>query len=265
MKALRKGAAAGLLFVAAPAWAGTSLINGQPLEYNHAYRCKGERIIVAHCRDEDDSSYCQTVYPDRPFVNGMQVAPVEMRGDVVARLSACAQTASAPAQRTPSAPVTSAASGASAAKAGGGMYKTQAPGVGQASWSLLAVTDEMALYFVKARLRRTGTKAEGWFTIVYPELKDLTPAIKDVQFLQNDFTADCAKGNFAIRAGVYFNEDGDLVTGALLDAKPTRPTPGTFGQMEFNVLCGKPQKLFVNKVMDMDALGLVFIYKGFLK
>ena len=35
--------------------------------------------------------------------------------------------------------------------------------------------------------------------------------------------------------------------------------------MEFNVLCGKPQKLFVNKVMDMDALGLVFIYKGFLK
>jgi len=54
-------------------------------------------------------------------------------------------------------------------------------------------------------------------------------------------------------------------TGALLDAKPTRPTQGTFGQMEFNVLCGKPQKLFVNKVMDMDALGLVFIYKGFLK
>src|SRR6185369_8067931 len=124
---LKTLAAAGFLFVAAPAWAGESLVGGQALEYNHAYRCKGERIIVAHCRDEDDSSYCQTVYPDRPFVNGMQVAPVEMRGDVVARLSACAQTASAPAQRTPSAPVTSAASGASAAKAGGGMYKTQAP------------------------------------------------------------------------------------------------------------------------------------------
>src|SRR5690348_12354077 len=97
----RKNAlAAGLLFTAAPA-AAQSLVGGQALQYNHAYRCKGERIVVIRCRDESDSSYCQSVYPDRPYVNGNQVAPVEMRGEIVAKLNACNQVASAPEARSP--------------------------------------------------------------------------------------------------------------------------------------------------------------------
>ena len=109
MNDLRKLAAGCLVLGPAPALAGESLIGGQPLEYNHAYRCNGERIIVSRCRDNDDSSYCQTVYPDRPYQNGMQVAPVEMRGDVVAKLNACGQAASASAASPKAAAPTTAA------------------------------------------------------------------------------------------------------------------------------------------------------------
>ncbi len=97
MTSMKTLAAGGLLFVATPAWTSESLVAGQPLEYNHAYPCKGERVIVARCRDEDDSSFCQVVYPDRPFVNGNQVAPIEMRGDIVAKLKTCSEAANAPA------------------------------------------------------------------------------------------------------------------------------------------------------------------------
>lgn len=264
---MRKKTLAATLLLAAPAAsAAQGLINGQALQYNTAYRCGGERVIVAHCRDDSDTSYCQVVYPDRPFVNGNQVAPIEMRRDIVTKLNACSQSAKAPAQRAPTTPARSASSSSRATRNGSGAaYKTRAPGVGQASWSLLAVTDETAVYFVKSQIKRTGAKASGWFTLVYPAPKDMTATIKDIQFLQNDFTADCAKGTLAIREGVFFNEEGDLVTGSSLDAKPMRPSRGTFGEMEFNVLCGKPQKLFVNKAMDMDSTGLVFIYKGFVK
>src|ERR1044071_2886887 len=123
-----KTLAAGLLFVAPAASAAQSLINGQAVQYNYAYRCKGERVIIAHCRDEQDSSYCQIVYPDRPYVNGMQVAPVERRGEVVAKLNACSQTASAPASRSPSDPARSSANSSAPSKSAAAPYRSKAPG-----------------------------------------------------------------------------------------------------------------------------------------
>ena len=260
-----KTLAGSLLFVAPTASAAQSLINGQAVQYNDAYRCKGERVIIAHCRDEQDSSYCQVVYPDRPYVNGNQVAPVEMRGEVVAKLNACSQTASAPGQRNPGTPVQTNASKSVAPKAAQkGAAAIHAPGVEKASWWLLDVSRDQAVYFTKGGIKRSGSKGQGWFTIVYPEPQDISADFKGVRFLQDLFVADCVKGTFAARFGAYLGEDGDEIASAELDKPPRKPTPGTLGEEEYNLICGKPQKLFVNKAMDTDGMGLVFVYEGFL-
>ena len=249
-------AAAGLLFVAAPAWAGESLVGGQALQYNHPYPCKGERIIVAHCRDEDDSSFCQIVYPDRPFVNGNQVAPVEMRGDVVAKLNACNQTASAPAQAPSSAP----AAKSSYAKA------SKAPGLGDAGWFMLGYNKEQATYFTKAGIKRTAGTVEGWFTTVYGDgYSDPAAGISGVEFFQARFRADCAKGTFAMLEGAYFNDDAELIDGAVIPKPVSKtPKPGTVGEEQLNVMCGKPQKLINSTPFDSDGMGLVLMYKELL-
>ena len=249
-----------LLFIAAPAWAGTSLIAGQPLEYNHAYKCKGERIIVAHCRDEDDASFCQTVYPDRPFVNGNQVAPIEIRGDVVAMLNACNQTASAPAQAQKSAPAAAATSGPVHVNKGA----VPVPGVGQAKWWLLDYNHNMAVFFTKERIKRTGTSGEGWFTSLYADVQDISDTTKGVQYLQVLYKADCKGGTFTIKESAYLNEDGNVITGVTMDTPPKRPDPGTFAEEQVNVICGKPQKLITPTAYDGEGHELMLFYKELL-
>ena len=252
-------AAGCLLFVAAPAWAGESLINGQPLEYNHAYSCRGERVIVAHCRDNDDSSYCQTVYPDRPFVNGMQVAPVEMRGEVIAKLNSCNQAASAP-------PAASAPAPSAAPRKSDYASKSKAPGLDEASWQFLGYNDEEATFFTKSGIKRTGDTAEGWFTLVYAKSWDDSSAgISGIQFFQTFFSADCSKGAFALREAAYFDEEGNLIDGAVI-AKPSfkQPKKGSVGETQVNILCGKPQHLVAQKPLDGDGLLLFMIYRELL-
>jgi hypothetical protein len=239
MNRMRSFAAGGLLFVAAPAWAGESLINGQPLVYNQAYRCKGERVIVAHCRDEDDNSYCQVVYPDRPFVNGMQVAPVEKRGDVIARINACSQSASAAARTV--APGSVAKAPSSYAKTG------KPPGLGKGSWLTLHADHSLAVFFTKARMKRTGNLGEGWFTTVYVRPMDLAnTSIRNAQFTQSRYVANCAKGTQRFAEVAYFDPDSKFLGGAFIGQDVTQfavPEQGSIGAMEFNVLCGKPVKL----------------------
>lgn len=90
MVRLRCGVAA-LLFAGLPAYA-QSLENGEPLEFNHEYRCNKERVIVGNCRDSNPDSYCMVYYPDRaPAHPGYQVQKAEMLGDVLRTLSACSQ------------------------------------------------------------------------------------------------------------------------------------------------------------------------------
>ena len=250
---LRKLAAGCLVLGAAPALAGESLINGQPLEYNRAYRCNGERIIVAHCRDNDDSSYCQTVYPDRPYQTGMQVAPVEMRGDVVAKLNACGKVASAP--PTPKA-------SAAAAPPPKTAYPGKPPGIGKASWAMLDFDERSATFFTRANIKRTGNLAEGWFTIVYVKPKDIpNTQLTGVRYNQTRYLANCAKGTDRLAEAAYLDEDGKLISGAMIgeDLSPFVATnKGSVRWEQWNILCGKPQET-VNQ-LPLEGRGDLLIY-----
>ena len=257
MNDMRKLAAGCLLLGAAPALAGESLIGGQPLEYNHAYRCNGERIIVSRCRDNDDSSYCQTVYPDRPYQNGMQVAPVEMRGEVIAKLNACGQAASASAASPrAAAPVAAAPAKVKTAYAG------KPPGVGKASWHMLDFDKKSATFFTKERIKRTGNLAEGWFTIVYDKPKDIPGTeLAGIQYNQTRYLANCAKGTDRLAEAVYLDEDGKIISGAMIteDMSPFVPTnKGSERWEQWNVMCGKPQETI--NALPLEGRGDLLIY-----
>lgn len=222
-------AAGALLLLAAPAWAGESLINGQPLRYNHEYRCGGERVVVGHCRSNDDASNCQVYYPDRPFQNGVMVEPVEQRGAIIAKLSACAANASA---RT--------AAAASAPEA-----LPSAPGLGRASWRLLSLDANMATFFTEKDIRRSGASAEGWLTQIYSRPRDdAALGLKDVQFAQALARADCA-GNAIEYLGVAFYDEDSKPIGVSRFRDPAFRSAARGGSAaaQVNVLCGRPQPL----------------------
>jgi hypothetical protein len=240
-------AVAGALSTVLPAVSAQSLINGEPLQYNHEYQCNGERIIVGHCRSDDDSSNCQVYYPDRPRHNGYMDQPVEARGSVVARLDSCAKSAGAQAQpdgekeRAPA---------------------PAAPGLGRASWQLLDFDDEEATFFTRSQLKRQGSAAEGWFTIVYAEPKDQPAAgISDIQFFQVRYSADCAKKTYALREGAYFDENGKLLKGAVIPTPtPQQASPRTVAEDQLNLLCGKRQPLADKRPLVGDGDALVLYY-----
>jgi hypothetical protein len=220
--------AAGLLFVAGPAWAGESLIDGQPLQYNYTYHCNGERVEVARCRDEDDSSYCQVYYPDRPYHNGMMVQPVEMRGDIVARLDACARAASAKPDDTRAA----AAAPASAVKA---------PGLGSATWHPVTYTDEMAEYYTAAGIKRTGKSGQGWFTKVYSDPKDFGNGISGVRFVQSLVRADCTSDSTRLVEIAAYDDQQKLKTEGPISDQFEKADPDSIAADELAVLCGRKE------------------------
>lgn len=71
----------------------------ETLRYNYQYSCNKERIVVGRCRHDSDmpgvaptkpeNDYCQVSYPDRPKQGGFTVETVELRGDVLKKLTAC--------------------------------------------------------------------------------------------------------------------------------------------------------------------------------
>jgi len=71
----------------------------QSLRYNYAYTCNKERVIVGRCRRDsdqpgfpptkDENNYCQVIYPDRPRPGGIQIETVELRTEIINKLSAC--------------------------------------------------------------------------------------------------------------------------------------------------------------------------------
>ena len=266
-----KTLAAGLLMAAPTASAAQSLINGQEVRYNFAYRCKGERVIIAHCRDEQDSSYCQTVYPDRPWVNGMQVAPVEMRGDVVAKLNACNRAASAPAPaaRRARAPARTAPSKPTAKVPASYAKIGKPPGVGRANWYLMDFDKESATFFTWDRIKRSGNKAEGWFTIVYPKPIDIPEIeVKGVQYFQMHYVANCAKGTDSVSEAAYLDGDGKILSGATLTEAQSpfeKVEAGTLAAEQLDIMCGKSKGAVNKEPIVSDGLGLLFVYVGLLK
>lgn len=234
----------GLVGVSGPAWA-QSLIDGEQLQYNYAYRCNGERVIVAHCRDDDDNSYCQVVYPDRPEVNGNQVAPVEQRGAIVAKLDACTRpkttsVASSDSGEAPHSNTTPQAVGA--------------PGLAKASWSVLDLKDDGLTLFNKTRIKRTGSLGSGWFTSVYAQPKDYPDfKYKGIEFEQDRYEADCTKGTVRMTAYVLFGDDAKALYSYAGATKWDTMEAGSFGDHKFRVLCGKPQPLAIKTAVVGDS------------
>jgi hypothetical protein len=230
--------------VSGPALAGESLINGEQLQYNRAYPCNGERVIVAHCRDSDDQSYCQVVYPDRPEQNGNQVAPVEMRGDIVAKLDACTRPKA----------TSVASSQPTAVKAKSVAQPVGAPGLAKATWSVLDLERDHVTLFNKARLTRAKTIGSGWFTTVYPRPKDYPNFnLSNVEFEQYRYDADCAKGQIRLTAISFFDDDGKPIQSGAGSGKWDTVESGSFGDRKFKILCGKPQALAVKGPLVGDG------------
>lgn len=222
-------AAGALLLLAAPAWAGESLINGQPLRYNHEYRCGGERVVVGHCRSNDDASNCQVYYPDRPFHNGVMVEPVEQRGAIIAKLSACAANASAPTATAGPAPEA----------------LPSAPGLGRASWRVLSLDAKAANFYTEKDIRRAGGSAEGWLTQIYSRPRDdASLGLKDVQFAQAHARADCADNAIEYLGVAFYDEDSKPIGFSRFRAPAFRSVAsGGSAAAQVNVLCGRPQPL----------------------
>lgn len=247
---LKNMIAAGLLFVAGPAWAGESLVNGEPLRYNYEYHCNGERIVVGHCYDTDDNSYCQDYYPDRPYHNGFMIQPVEKRGAVIAKLNACARVASAQA---------SSSSGSSVH-----LQVSHSPGLGRASWQLLDFDAGHADFFTRARLARKGDAAVGWFTLVLPHPEDHPDIqVSRVQFMQSLLWANCANGTYTVHEIAWYDTEGKLIPGSTyVFPNPSfkRPDPDSFFVNDINVLCGRPQVVADKGPLDGDGSFLLSYY-----
>ena len=230
---LRKLLAGTLVFIAGPAWAGESLINGEPLRYNYEYHCNGERIVVGRCRDNDDDSYCQDYYPDRPYHNGLMVQPVERRGDVIAKLNACARTASAQAPSS-SASVPSLRTSEAPASAG---VKPQ--GLGKATWRVLDSDDEKVVYYTAAGITRSGKSGRGWFTNVYDEPKDFGDGASGVTFMQSLIEANCTtKQTKLVQIAAYGTDQAVKAAGVMPNQSFERPEAGSITDDERSVICG---------------------------
>jgi tetratricopeptide (TPR) repeat protein len=70
------------------------------LRYRVYYQCNGERLLVDHCRKDDDGkgfgppttpreNYCLVYYPDRPRRHDIMVQAAEPYDDIVKKLQAC--------------------------------------------------------------------------------------------------------------------------------------------------------------------------------
>src|ERR1043166_1289542 len=77
----------------------STLASGQTLQYNHEYTCNGEKVVVGHCRRDDDTfnmprttdaeNYRMVFYPDRPKQGGFTVQRVELKSEIIKKLQAC--------------------------------------------------------------------------------------------------------------------------------------------------------------------------------
>jgi hypothetical protein len=239
---LKNPIAACLLVVAGPAWAGESFVNGEPLQYNYEYHCNGERVIVGRCRDNDDDSYCQDYYPDRPLHNGLMVQPVERRGDVVAKLNACARAASA--SNEPSGPRSVTSPTASRKTSSHGTVLSKPPGLGRATWHILETTNDGVYFFTTAGIKHSAKSGRGWFTTVFSDLQNFGAGVSAVRFTQGLVEADCPHNTMRVLQFAAYDADQKLVKqGPTPNQSFERVEPDGLEGQELAVLCGKPRRL----------------------
>jgi len=88
------------------------------LRYRVYYQCNGERVLVDHCRKDDDGmgygpptkpqeNYCLVYYPDQPKRGGFTVQKAELYDDIVKKLQACGALAASQTKGTSSSGSTS--------------------------------------------------------------------------------------------------------------------------------------------------------------
>jgi len=123
--------------------------------------------------------------------------------------------------------------------------KAAAPGLGDASWSMLYMDDQFAIYFVASGIKKTGATASGWFTTVYLEPQSYPSAnLSGVSFIQGRDLADCSKRLLKSPDLAAYDGDGKLLlAGPDPNASWDKVEAGTAGERKFNILCGKPQAL----------------------
>lgn len=250
------------LLVAGPALARESLIDGEPLQYNRQYHCNGQRIIVSRCGSTQDSGYCQVYYyPDDPNDNRMLSQPVEMRGDVIAKLAACATQHPPAATRMPNAkPAPASVSGRQA------VSPVAPPGLGRASWHVVDSSDEAAIFFSGTWTQDRRKVSRGWFTYVfskpqnYPDIK-----LTGVRFTQAFYVTDCSAGRMALVQLDRFGEDLErLHEVAIPQPQFDHPESGTIGGALLNIMCGQPQKLAADDAIVGDGYELKELYLDML-
>ncbi len=74
------------------------------------------------------------------------------------------------------------------------------------------------------------------------------------------FTADCNKGTLEAGRAPYLDEDGKLIHASTLNGKPERTNKGIFAEAQWNIVCGKPQKLREPVPLKGDGNLVVYYY-----
>lgn len=233
-KRWRVWALAAAVLLPGAARAAESLVNGERLRFDHEYVCKGERFFIVRCTGDDDGADCGVGYPDRPRVRGLVVAVLERRGDIVARLNACA----APARPA-----------AGLAQAGA------APGLGRAAWKTLGSSRIGGIFFNPAGIRRTPAGAQGWITDLFKSPAQLN-GVTGIGALQTLYEADCGRNVLNWRRRAYFGQDGRLLREEPLATAPLQTPPGSINEDYLKILCGRPVHLADPTPVTTDFSGL---------
>ncbi len=140
----------------------------------------------------------------------------------------------------------------------------QSPGLGNAVWHPLDSTEDMVEYFTTAGIHRNGNLAEGWFTDVFPDARDLGPGLSGIQFGQTLVAADCTHGSTKlVRVAAYDSEEKVLTEADSPDQSFERAGPG-IPTDQLAVICGT-RNLAGDKTFSGDGRYLLELTRKLLQ
>lgn len=219
---------------AAPRWqlllftgllaAAQSSARAEQLKYGEPYRlCNGERMVVYYCRgDSDTGTYvthpldnnCSVEYIDRPRVNGFLPQAAELRGDILKKISACAEKPAA-AQAAPAA----AAPAKSSSAAGN---KVDVPGTGGKPVALVRFAeakDKSNVAYVDELSPKPTTQAgvtSIWVLSVFPQGMPRAPSV----FANwTDHRINCRTGEYELALMIFLDREAKSLWTDIPDLK----------------------------------------------
>lgn len=138
-----------------------------------------------------------------------------------------------------------------------------APGLGRANWKIIALNPVVMTIYAPATVTRGNGTGQAWFTEIYPKPKSLgeVAGVNTAQYL---WVADCARNTWrGMQVATYDAQDRLIYSGANPNAQPQAPVSGSIGQLEFNILCGRPVTLFDAESIEHTVPGMREIYATF--